>query len=134
MQTKHQAILLFDGYCNFCSSTVQFIIKKEKAPSIHFASLQSDVGKQLLLKYGIDVATIDSLVFIENNNAYVKSTAALRISKYLKLAYPLLYAFIIVPTFIRNWVYDYIAKNRYKWFGKSESCMLPSDEQKQRFL
>lgn len=134
MQTKHQAILLFDGYCNFCSSTVQFIIKHEKTPSIHFASLQSDVGKQLLLKHGIDVATIDSLVFIENNNAYVKSTAALRISKYLKLAYPLLYAFIIVPTFIRNWVYNYIAKNRYKWFGKSESCMLPSDEQKQRFL
>jgi predicted DCC family thiol-disulfide oxidoreductase YuxK len=131
---QHKTILLFDGYCNFCSNTVQFILKHEKNNALFFASLQSETGVELLNRYHIDPAKTDSLVLIENDRAYVKSSAALRVSKHLKGLYPALSAFMIVPPFIRNWVYDFIARNRYKWFGKSDSCMLPDASVKQRFL
>jgi predicted DCC family thiol-disulfide oxidoreductase YuxK len=133
-ELKHQSILLFDGYCNFCSSTVQFIFEHEKNRELHFASLQSPTGMELLKHYQIDPSTTDSLVLIEHDKAYVKSAAGLRITKYLKGLYPMLMGFIVVPPFIRNVVYDYIARNRYKWFGKSESCMLPDKELAKRFL
>lgn len=130
----HKTILLFDGYCNFCSNTVQFILKHEKNKELFFASLQSETGIELLNHYHINPAETDSLVLVENNTAYVKSSAALRVSTHLKGLYPALFGFMIVPAFIRNWVYDFIARNRYKWFGKSESCMLPDPSVKQRFL
>lgn len=131
---KHKTILLFDGYCNFCSNTVQFILKHEKNNNLFFASLQSETGVELLNHYHIDPAKTDSLVLVEDNKAYVKSSAALRVSKYLKGLYPALFAFMIIPVFIRNTVYDWIARNRYKWFGKSDSCMLPDPAVKKRFL
>lgn len=131
---RHKPILLFDGHCNFCNSTVQFVAKHEKKSRLYFTSLQSSAGRELLEHYQIDPAKTDSLVFIENNKAYVKSAAALRITKYMKGFYPILTVFLIVPAFIRNAVYDYIARHRYKWFGRSESCMLPDKELARRFL
>ncbi len=131
---KYDKIVLFDGYCNFCNSSVQFILKHEKTPDIKFCSLKSDVGIALLNKFHLNTTTIDSMVYIEHTIAYIKSDAALRLSKQLNGIYPLAYGFIIIPKFIRNWVYDFIAKNRYKWFGKSISCYVPNEQQKNRFL
>lgn len=128
-------ILLFDGHCNMCSSAVQFIARHEKkAHKLLFASLQSPTGLELLKQYNVDPVKTDSLVLIEHGKAYVKSSAALQTTKYLRGLYPLLIVFIAVPPFIRNAVYDYIAKKRYKWFGRSESCMLPDKEMAKRFL
>ena len=131
---KDKPILLFDGYCNFCSSTVQFIFEHEKNNHLYFASLQSETGIALLKQYNIDPSKTDSLVLIENNKAYIKSSAALRITKYLRNLYPTLFGFTIIPAFLRNVVYDYIARNRYKWFGKSDNCMIPDKELAKRFL
>lgn len=125
---------MFDGYCNFCSSTVQFVIDKEKTPDIYFCSLQSQAGQAILQHFNIDPSVTDSLVLIEHGKSYVRSAAALRLSRHLRSLYPLLFGFIIVPPFIRNAVYDYIARHRYKWFGKLESCMLPDPKVKARFL
>ncbi len=133
-ELKHKSVLLFDGYCNFCSSTVQFVFSREKNDTLYFASLQSESGIELLSHYNIDPKKTDSLVLIENGKAYIKSSAALRLTRYLKALYPLLFGFTIIPAFLRNLVYDYIARNRYKWFGKSESCMLPDKNLATRFL
>lgn len=127
-------ILLFDGDCNLCNGAVKFILKHEKNNELLFASLQSPIGKELLNFYHIDVSKTDSLIFISNNKAFIKSLAALKISKELKGLYPLLNVFIVIPSFIRDSVYDYVARHRYKWFGKNESCMMPTPETKNRFL
>ena len=127
-------VVLFDGVCNFCDASVQFIIRHEKRPELKFASLQSATGRELLKKYDLLAKNIDSVVYISNGRAYTKSSGALRLTKKLKGLYPLLSGFIIVPPFIRNAVYDYIARNRYKWYGKKDSCMLPSQEIRKRFI
>lgn len=127
-------ILLFDGYCNLCNNSVQFIYKHEKKAELYFGSLQSEKGIELLNLHHINPIEVDSLILIQNNIAYSKSSAALRLTPYLKGLYPLLYVLLIVPPFMRNAVYDYIARNRYKWFGKSESCMMPDKELVKRFL
>ncbi len=132
--TNHKVILLFDGYCNLCNGCVKFVLKHEKNSEVTFASLQSETGEKLLKKYNIDTKIIDSLVLIENDKAHIKSAAALRLSKYLKGLYPLSMGLMIVPPFIRNWVYDYIACHRYKWFGKSDTCMIPDKNLANRFL
>jgi predicted DCC family thiol-disulfide oxidoreductase YuxK len=132
--TTDKTIILFDGVCNLCNSSVQFVIRHDKKNHFLFAALQSEIGKKLLKKYGIDFEKTDSFILIENNKAHIKSSAALRITKHLNRLYPLLYSFLIVPPFIRNGVYNYIAKNRYKWFGKTESCMVPSKELKEKFI
>lgn len=127
-------VILFDGECNFCDSSIQFIIKRDPKGLFHFASLQSEAGQELLKKYDVP-ANIDSIVLIEKDKAYYKSTAAMRICLRLQGAWKLFYGFTIVPSFIRNIAYDFIAKNRYKWFGKKEeSCMLPSPSVRKRFL
>ncbi|MCD6017752.1 MAG: thiol-disulfide oxidoreductase family protein [Bacteroidetes bacterium] len=133
-ELKDKTILLFDGYCNLCHSSVQFVLDHEKKSNLYFASLQSPVGIELMNEYSIDPKKTDSLVLIEDNKAYVKSSAALRLAKHLKGAYPLAFGFMIVPTFIRNSVYDFIARNRYKWFGKKDNCMVPNAELNKRFL
>ena len=133
-ELKHRSILLFDGHCNMCNSSVQFVLKHEKREQLSFASLQSDAGREILAHYNIDPKEVDSVVLIENEKAYIKSSAALRASKYLKGLYPILFGFIIVPSFIRDLVYDFIARNRYKWFGKTESCMIPDKNVANRFL
>jgi predicted DCC family thiol-disulfide oxidoreductase YuxK len=132
--TKNKSLILFDGVCNLCNASVNFIIKHDKKVHFNFASLQSDAAKELLLQFNVKKIKMDSIVLIENGTFYEKSTAALRISKKLNGGYKLLYVFIIIPTFLRDWVYDFIAKNRYKWYGKKDSCMIPSKDLKNRFL
>lgn len=127
-------VILFDGECNFCDSSVQFIIKRDPKGLFHFASLQSPTGQELLKNYQVP-KDIDSIVLLDNNKAYYKSAAALRICRHLKGAWKLFYVFNIVPRFIRDTGYDFIARNRYKWFGKKEeSCMLPTQNMRKRFL
>ena len=128
-----ERIILFDGECNFCDKSVQFIMKRDPKGLFKFASLQSEIGKELLRKYNAPM-DIDSFVLIEDNQCYMKSSAALRVCKNLKGAWKLLYCLFIVPKPLRDYVYRIIAKNRYKWFGKKESCKLPSSEERKRFL
>lgn len=127
-------ILLFDGVCNLCNSSINFVIKHDKNDVFRFTALQEEPGKSLLKQYSIDPKDTDSIVLIENGKAYVKSSAALKAAKHLDGGWPLLYGFIIIPAFIRNVVYDFIAKNRYKWYGKKDSCMIPTPELKAKFL
>ncbi len=134
INNKNKSLILFDGVCNLCNASVNFIIKHDKKAHFKFASLQSDATKELLLQYNSKNINYDSIILIENDTLFAKSTAALRISRNLDGSYKLLYAFIIIPPFIRDWVYNYIAKNRYKWYGKKDSCMIPNKEIKSRFL
>lgn len=131
---ENSKIILFDGVCNLCNNSVTFVIKRDKKNRFKFAALQSEAGQELVERYRIDPAKTDSIILIDNNKAFIKSTAALKITKYLGGAYPLFYGLIILPVFLRNWVYDWIAKNRYKWYGKRESCMVPTPELRSKFL
>ncbi|UTR08626.1 MULTISPECIES: thiol-disulfide oxidoreductase DCC family protein [Evansella] len=127
-------IVLFDGDCNFCDSSVQFILKRDKEEKFYFTALQSKAGEELQEKHNVS-SDIDSMVLIDGDKVYYKSGAALRIARHLKGLWKLSYIFIIVPPPIRNAVYNIIANNRYKWFGKKEeSCALPSPEVRKRFL
>lgn len=127
-------VILFDGVCNLCSNAVQFVIKRDKKSAFRFSSLQSAFGQNLLKHYNLPNAGFDSLILFENEKIYTKSTAALMVAKRLSGAWPLLYFFIIVPPFIRNTIYDMVAQNRYKWFGKKETCWVPSRQLKIRFF
>ena len=129
-----QPIVLFDGVCNLCNKAVQIIIRHDKKNTFLFASLQSSMGQQLLAQYNLPLDELNSFILIQNNNAYSRSTGALKVVKKLKGLWPLLYGFILVPKFIRDGVYNWIGKNRYKWFGKNEACMIPTPELKARFL
>lgn len=131
---QEHKIILFDGVCNLCNSTVVRVIKADKKNLFRFAALQSEVGERLVANYQIDISKTDSIILIDEEKAYVKSTAALRIARHLSGGYPLLYGFMIVPNFIRNWVYDFIARNRYRWYGKKDSCMIPTPELQSKFL
>jgi predicted DCC family thiol-disulfide oxidoreductase YuxK len=133
MGENMKAIILFDGICNFCNSSVQFIIKRDPTGYFKFASLQSDTGQQLLKRYRIS-KEIDSLVVIEKQNVYIKSKAALQICRKLTGFWRLLSILRIFPPVFRDYLYDIVARNRYNWFGKSDSCMLPTAEMKKRFL
>ncbi|WP_198510301.1 thiol-disulfide oxidoreductase DCC family protein [Bacillus solitudinis] len=126
-------IILFDGVCNFCDHSVQFIIKRDKKTVYKFASFQSDAGQEILRMFNIP-ANIDSFILIENNRCYYKSSAALKICKNLKSSWKLLYCLLIIPKPIRDYFYGILAKNRYKWFGKKDSCTLPTPEIRKRFL
>lgn len=126
-------IILFDGVCNLCNSSVQFIIKWDPNGYFSFAPLQEEAGKKLLATHHIKT-NMDSLILISNNTFYQKSSAALEICRHLQGGWKLLYAFKLIPRFIRDPLYTYIAKNRYKWFGKKTSCMIPTAENKKRFL
>jgi len=127
-------IVLFDGDCNFCDASVQFIIKRDPSTHFYFASLQSEIGQELLKKHMVP-AEVDSLVLVENDKAYIKSSAALRIAKKLDGLWHLLYIFILVPRKLRDYVYDFFSSNRIKWFGKKDDrCALPSPDVRKRFL
>lgn len=134
MELSEKTILLFDGVCNLCNRTVQFVIKRDKKANVKFASLHSEVGKQIMQQYHIPSEYIDSIIFFENKKVYYKSTAALRLSKKMDGLWPVIYVFIIIPAFIRNFVYDFIARNRIKWFGKADTCWVMTPELKNRFL
>ncbi|GLB52399.1 thiol-disulfide oxidoreductase [Neptunitalea chrysea] len=133
---KDKHIVLFDGVCNLCDEAVQRIIKNDKKDLYRFASLQSTLGQTLCEQRGIDTSKIDSIILIIPGIAYyLKGDAALEIAKNMRRWYPLL-GFLknILPSTITNKVYDYIAQNRYKWYGKKESCMIPTPELKAKFL
>ncbi len=131
---KEHPLILFDGICNFCNSAVNFVIKKDKGAIIHFAPLQSPKGRLYLKQYNYPVNNLNSFVFIEDNKVYTKSTAALKVCRHLKGGWPLCYGFIIVPKFIRDGIYSWVAKNRYKWFGVRQECMMPTPEVRSRFV
>ncbi len=131
---KNKNIVLFDGVCNLCNGAVTFIIRRDKNDLFRYASLQSDVGMELARKHNIDTDETDSIILIGNHKSYTKSTAILRIARHLSGGYPLLYGFMALPKFIRDRMYDIIADNRYKWFGKRDSCMIPNPELKAKFL
>lgn len=134
MDTLNKKTILFDGVCNLCNGSVVFIIKRDKKDLFRFAAIQSDEGQELIKKHKIDTSKVDSILLIDGERYFSKSTAALKIARHLSGGYPLLYGFMILPRFFRNWVYDIIARNRYKWFGKKESCMIPTPELKSKFL
>lgn len=127
-------IVLFDGVCHLCQWTVKFIISRDPKAHFCFASLQSKVGKKLLTSHGLSEDHLGSVVLIENGVSYTGSTAALRIAKGLAFPWFLLYSLIIIPKWIREPIYKYVAKQRYAWFGKDEACMMPSKEILSRFL
>lgn len=126
-------VLLFDGVCNYCNRLVNFAIRNDKKGKIKFAPLQSDVAQALRKQHGVDPSA-ETVVLIENGKAFTYATAAIRVSRYLDWPAKMLYAFIIFPPFITQPIYKWIARNRYKWFGKKETCMIPTAEVKSRFL
>lgn len=133
--TKYNAsysIVLFDGGCNFCNFWVKFISRRDSSSVFYFASLQSEVAKKIISSYHLD--TIDSIVMVEGGKFYTKSTAVLHIFKKLDNMWKLFYLFIFIPKPLRDFAYSWIARHRYLLFGKRKSCMVPSEQIKERFL
>ena len=128
------SIILFDGVCNLCNKLVNFIIKRDSKNIFQFAAIQSDTGQQLLLQDKLNSNYPYSLILIEGGRYYIRSTAILKIIKNLKTFWKLLYIFIIIPPFVRDSIYNYFAKNRYKWFGQRKSCKVPEPEFIDKFL
>ncbi len=132
---ENKKIILFDGVCNLCNNAINFIIEHDKKDVFRFASLQSDLGKKMVSERGIDPEVLDSIILIEQGVVYYeKSTAALKIAKDLSGGYSLLKIFLYLPESLRDGIYNLVAANRYKWFGKKESCMIPTPELKAKFL
>lgn len=132
---ENKKIILFDGICNLCDNTVQFIIKHDKEDIFRFVALQSDLGKEIISHIGLDISKTDSIVLYEPGHAYYyKSQAAFEISKGLTGIYQWLSIFSILPQWLTDKVYDYVARNRYKWYGKKDECMLPTPQLKAKFL
>jgi predicted DCC family thiol-disulfide oxidoreductase YuxK len=130
----NQALILFDGLCNLCSASVQFIIKRDKKNVFKFASLQSELGQSILSQFHLSTSELNSFILYKSGKVYTRSTGALLVTKHLSGAWPLLSSLMIVPPFIRNGVYNIISRNRYKWFGKKNACWLPTPALKAKFL
>ncbi|MRX65908.1 thiol-disulfide oxidoreductase DCC family protein [Maribacter luteus] len=131
----NKKIILFDGVCNLCNRTVQFVIKHDKKDEFRFATLQGEIGKQLVKERHIDTDTVDSIILIEPGIAYyTKSTAALKIGASFGGAWKLLNVLDLIPSSLSDIVYDFVARNRYKWYGKKDACMIPTPELKAKFL
>lgn len=132
---KDKKIILFDGVCNLCDAAVQFIIKYDKKDDFRFVPLQSNLGQEIIKHIGIDTQKTDSIILYQPQIAYYyKSEAALEIAKHLGGIFYFASLFSILPTSFSNYIYDYIAKNRYKWYGKKESCLIPTKELQAKFL
>ena len=127
-------LILFDGVCNLCNGAVQYVIKHDKKKRFRFGSLQGETGQKILAHYNLPSDNYNSFLLIENGKCYSRSTAALRVLKHLGYPLKLGYALIIIPSFIRDFVYGVIARNRYKWFGKQDSCWMPTPDLKSRFV
>jgi predicted DCC family thiol-disulfide oxidoreductase YuxK len=132
---KGNKIILFDGNCNLCNSFVQFVIRRDKKNIFRFVALQSKLGEDIRTHIGVQPKKTDSIILYEPNVAYYyKSDAAIEIARTLGGLPSISIVFKIVPTFLRNLIYDYVARNRYKWYGRKESCMVPTPELKAKFL
>lgn len=127
-------VILFDGVCNFCNGSVNFIIKRDPGGTFRFAAVQSDAGKALIADCGIDPAGIDSVILVDHGKAFTESAASLRISRRLGAPWSWAYALILVPRPIRDSIYGLIARNRYRLFGKRDECMIPTPDVRARFL
>lgn len=131
---REEAIVLIDGVCHLCQGLVRFIIPRDPRANFKFASLQSDAGQQLLRAGGLPEHQLDTVVLVEDGKYYTESAAALRIALRLRFPWPAFYVFILIPRPLRNAVYRVVARNRYRWFGKDDQCMVPTPELKRRFL
>jgi predicted DCC family thiol-disulfide oxidoreductase YuxK len=129
-----KSVILFDGVCNLCNASIDFTLKRDKKNQFLVGALQEEAGKTLLSKFEVNPEYLDSLVLIEDEKAYFRSTAALKIAKNLSGLWPLLYGLIILPSGLRDGIYDWIGRNRYRWFGKKTTCRLPTPEEKAKFL
>lgn len=130
----HQQTILFDGVCNLCNGFVQFVIKHDRADRFRFGALQSDAAKQLLGGRELDPADLSTVLYLKGDRLLVRSSAALHIFKDLGGVWALAFVFMLVPRFLRDMVYNWVARNRYRWFGQRESCMLPTPELRAKFL
>ncbi len=129
-----KSIILFDGVCTLCNASIDFVMKRDRTNRFLVGALQEPISKKLLSDFQVDPAYLDSLVLVEKGKIYFRSTAALRIAKRLSGAWPLFYLFIVIPTFVRDPIYDWIGKNRYRWFGMKSTCRIPSAEERNKFL
>ena len=127
-------VILFDGVCHLCNSTIRFIANNDKKGKFLFLHLQTDLAKEIVQERGLDSAHLTSVVLLSENNTKLQSTAVLTICKQLKWPIPIFYVLMVVPSFIRNALYRFIAKNRYLWFGKNETCMIPNEKVKEKLL
>lgn len=127
-------VILFDGVCNLCNSSVLFIIKRDPRAQFKFASLQSEFGQEQLRRFTLPTTELNSVFLLADGKLYQKSNAAIKIAGRLTGGWPLMAIFRIVPTRVRDAVYDWVARNRYRWFGKREVCMIPTPELKSRFI
>jgi predicted DCC family thiol-disulfide oxidoreductase YuxK len=132
-KSKHHPVLLFDGFCNYCNSWVEFIIQHDKKKKFKFAALQSDIGKKILKQYNVPQEK-ESVVLIYNDKTHLKSSAGLHILFHLGGIYSIPFIFILLPEYVRDFYYDIIARNRYKWWGKRNECVIPNEDNKERFL
>ena len=133
-RSPDQPILLFDGVCNLCHGSVLFVLRHERRPELRFCALESAAGAQLLTRHGIGTDYRGSLVVIEAGRVFVKSDAALRVASYLKWPWSWGRAAVILPRGLRDWAYDVIARNRYRWFGRHDACLLPTPELRRRLI
>ncbi len=131
---KDVPVVLFDGVCNLCNISVIFIIKRDTKSKLKFASLQSEYGVDQMKKFNLHPSALNSVLLVKDNRLFQKSNAALEIASMLDGIWPMLYVFKIVPRFLRDFIYDWIAHNRYRWFGKKEECMIPTPEMRARFV
>jgi predicted DCC family thiol-disulfide oxidoreductase YuxK len=127
-------LVLFDGHCNLCNKSVQFILNHERKPELFFASLQSDIGQAILKEHHFPANYTDSVLFFQNEQLFQQSTAALKISRYLRFPWRMVRMGYIIPRFLRDVIYRYVAKNRLRWFGETDSCWVMTKEWKERFL
>jgi predicted DCC family thiol-disulfide oxidoreductase YuxK len=127
-------VILFDGVCNYCNAMVNFVIRKDRKGEIKFAAMQSPAGRALLIQHGIDPDNLRSFVFIDGDKVYERSDGMIAVARYLPGIWKAGTALRILPRGLRNSLYDFVAKNRYKWFGKKEQCMIPTPEVRSRFL
>jgi len=127
-------LILFDGVCNFCNASVNFVIARDPGKIFRFTPLQSATGQETLKRFNLSTTDLDTMVLVQDGRVFTRSTAGLKIARRLSGLWPLFSAFLIVPKFLRDAVYNLIAKNRYRWWGKKDVCMVPTPEVRERFL
>ena len=133
-ETANDYVLLFDGVCNLCNSSVRFFIRRDPRKNLRFASLQSATGQRILKESGVPTDHLASIVIVERGRVHLHSSAILRACGHLRFPWPAVEVFLVIPCFLRDWVYRWIARNRYRWFGATEDCLTPRPEDADRFI